>query len=102
MSRPFPRLRLWTGAVLLALAFILVQGIASTSHYDAANASWVHCSHQTQSLHELSDPPASWPGTRAAHSVTRFQYSNSQYFYTKSGWWDPSWDFYKSAAYANC
>lgn len=85
-------------ALALALGFIVVQGVSSTSHYDAADASWIAC-HAAQSLHELSNPPASWPGTRAAHQV--FYYSNlsDQYFYTKSGWWDPTWDFYKNEFY---
>ena len=89
-------------ATLLAISMLMAWGLSTTDHGDAADASWVHCSHKTQSLHELSDPPSSWPGTRAAHEVYRFTSSNSQYFYTKSGWWDPTWDFYKSAAYANC
>jgi hypothetical protein len=87
---------------LLAITMFLAWGLSNTSHEDAADATWHKCAHQTQGIHELSNPPSSWPGTRAAHTVTRFQYSNSQYFYTKSGWWDPTWDFYFSEAYANC
>lgn len=88
--------------LILAMAMVIAQGLMVTSHKMAASASWNTCSHQTQNIHELSDPPSSWPGTRAAHTVTRFTSSNSQHFYTKSGWWDPSWDFYKVVAYANC
>jgi hypothetical protein len=89
-------------ATVLAISMLLAWGLSTTSHYDAANASWSTCGHGTQSIHELSNPPSSWPGTRAAHTVTRFSASNNQTFFTKSGWWDPTWDFYKVVAYANC
>ncbi len=87
--------------LILALSAILVQSILDDSHFTTADASWSTCSHQTQNIHELSNPPAGWPGTRAAHTVTRFTSTNSQTFYTKGGWWDPRWDFYKVVVYSN-
>ena len=68
----------------------------------AAQASWVQCSHPSQSIHELYQPPAAWPGTRAAHTVTRFTGTNVQTFYTKTSSLDFTWDFYKRVTYANC
>ena len=81
-------------AILLAISMLLAWGLSTTSHYDAAEASWAHC-HSTQSIHELSGPPAAWPGTRAAHTVSYYAGVSYQTFYTKSGWWDPTWDYYK-------
>ena len=86
-------------ATLLALTMLFAWGLSTTSHYDAAEASWAHC-HSQQGIHELSGPPASWPGTRAAHVVVTLNYPLiEQHFYTKSGWWDPTWDYYKVSYY---
>jgi len=89
-------------AVVIAFVILMAWGLSNTSHEDAANASWVQCSHQSQSVHELSQPPSAWPGTRAAHTVTRFTGTNVQTFYTKTSTWDWTWDYYKRVTYLNC
>lgn len=58
------------------------------------------CSASAQSIHEITHQ-SWWPGTRAAHVITgRFYYLNNyqilEHVYTKSGWWDPSWDYFKT------
>ena len=89
-------------ATAIALIMLLWWGLSNTSHEDAANASWSRCSHLSQSVHELSNPPLAWPGTRAAHTVTRFTGSNVQTFYTKTSSLDWTWDYYKRVTYINC
>lgn len=56
------------------------------------------CSHTTQGIHEITHD-SRWPGTRAAHTVTRSatiggRWTINDRVYTKSGWWDPTWDYY--------
>lgn len=88
-------------AVAIAVAAIGVQSVLDDSHFTDAEAAWTQC-HGTQSIHELSNPPTSWPGTRAAHTVTNTGGSpwfSHQVFYTKSGWWDLTWDYYKTVDY---
>jgi hypothetical protein len=80
-------------ATLLAIAMFLAWGLSNTSHEDDAEASSFTCSHPSQGIHEIN-APASWPGTRAAHIVNTYGASHQQIVYTKSGWWDPTWDYY--------
>lgn len=90
-----PILTIFAG-VIVAILF----GIMFAEALDAKVISLTNpCSHATQSIHEIP-APSSWPGTRAAHTVYRFTASIVHYVYTKSGWWDPTWDFYYSAIYA--
>jgi hypothetical protein len=71
-----------------------------------AQAATLSCSHSYSltgngTLHEFT-PPTSWPGTRAAHkvngilSLTGASVTLIAPTYTKSGWWDPTWDYYKT------
>lgn len=94
------RSRWWALVAILAVVITLAWGLSDTSHDSAASASWVQCGHGSQSIHELNQPPSAWPGTRAAHTVTKFTGSNVQTFYTKEGWWDVNWDYYKRVVYA--
>jgi hypothetical protein len=88
-------------AALIAITLLLAQSLLVTSHKEAASASWATGSHQSQSVHELANPPLAWPGTRAAHTVTRFTGTNVQTFYTKTSTLDFTWDFYKRVTYLN-
>lgn len=89
-------------ALALAVGLVSAQGVLETTHDNAAEALWTLC-HSAQSIHELSTPPAHWPGTRAAH-VTQVQnlggglYLSNQHFYTKSSIFDPTWDYYYSSS----
>jgi hypothetical protein len=80
-------------AVILAMVAIIAQAILTTTHFNDAEASSFTCAHASQGIHEIP-APASWPGTRAAHIVDTYGNSHQQIVYTKSGWWDPTWDYY--------
>jgi hypothetical protein len=83
-------------ATLLAVLALFIWAVSLTSHLWAAEAGTFSCSHASQSIHEIP-APASWPGTRAAHVVSTFSGGKQQLVYTKSGWWDPTWDYYYSS-----
>jgi hypothetical protein len=86
-------------ATLLALTMLLAWGLSNTDHQESAAGASISCSHGSQGIHEIYAPP-SWPGDRAAHVVTRWSTSVQHTVYTKSGWWDPSWDYYYSTGYS--
>jgi hypothetical protein len=88
-------------ATLLGIAMFLAWGLSNTSHEDAAEASSPYnmCTHSAQGIHEIS-APASWPGTRAAHVVSWYSGIVTSTYYTKSGWWDPTWDYYATTSKA--
>ena len=75
---------------LVAVATILALALP-------AQAASFNCSHGNQAIHEIS-APESWPGTRAAHTITSNGSQKVQTVYTKSGWWDPTWDYYYTSS----
>jgi hypothetical protein len=82
-------------AVFAIIALLLGLSVLIAPPAEAGSPSNM-CLHSAQALHEIS-APASWPGTRAAHKVSWYTNIVSWTVYTKSGWWDLTWDYY----YAN-
>jgi hypothetical protein len=80
--------------IIMAMVAIIGQAVLTTTHFNDAEAGTFGCGHASQSIHEIP-APAHWPGTRAAHTVWISPGGDrNQSVYTKSGWWDPTWDFY--------
>lgn len=94
-------------ATVLAFALVMGHGLSTTDHGDSAAASWSTChSPLNTNIHELSNPPSAWPGTRAAHVTYTYSGSHNGHtdvwlvsnYYTKNGWYDLNWDYYKSTS----
>lgn len=86
--------------VLAAFLTAMVIGFAGS-----VGASWSTChSPLNTNIHELYNPPASWPGTRAAHVTYTYSGTHNGHtdifivsdYYTKNGRLDFNWDYYYS------
>lgn len=98
-------IRLLLVGAILGTILVVAPVVVGQSHFDEAQASWATChSPLNTNIHELSNPPASWPGTRAAHVTYTYSGSHSGHTdvwivsdrYTKNGYLDPTWDYYNS------